>query len=55
MHGRIVGPVPALAPIQVHVLLPGLHEYQLDRLIELQSTAGSAAYGHYLTPEEFGR
>ena len=55
LHGRIVGPVPALAPIEIHVLLPGRNEDELDRLIALQSTAGSPAYGHYLTPEEFGR
>lgn len=55
MHGRILGAVPAQTPIKVHVLLPGLHEAELDRLIELQNTEGSSAYGHYLTPEEFGR
>jgi kumamolisin len=55
MHGSITGSVPVRVPVKIHVLLPGLHEDELDRLIELQRTEGSAAFGHYLTPEEFGR
>jgi kumamolisin len=55
MHGRIVGAVAAGTPIELHVLLAGQHEDELDRLIALQATPGSGAYGRYLTPQEFGR
>lgn len=54
LHGRILGPVSPNASIEVHVLLPGRHEDELDRLIEMQATPGSAAFGNYLTPQEFG-
>jgi kumamolisin len=55
MHGRIVGSMAPQEPVKIHVLLQGRHEDELDRLIELQATPGSGAFGHYLTPEEFGR
>jgi kumamolisin len=54
-HGRIVGPVPSSTPIRLHILLQGRNEAELDRLIELQATAGSPEFGAYLTPQEFGR
>lgn len=55
LRGRIVGAVPALAPVKIHVVLPGRNEAELDRLIDVQSDASSPEFGAYLTPQEFGR
>jgi len=55
LHGRILGALSPQTPVKVHVLLYGQHEAELDELIEAQNTPGSRDFGHYLTPQEFGR
>ncbi|MBV8491455.1 MAG: S8/S53 family peptidase, partial [Candidatus Eremiobacteraeota bacterium] len=47
-------PMAAHALVKLHVVLAGMHENELETFIQMQSLPGSPAYGHYLTPQEFG-
>ena len=54
LHGVAVGSYPARAPVEVYVRLAGQRESELDELIAAENTPGTALYGRYLTPEQYG-
>ena len=55
MHGYRIGPAPERSTISLYVRLAGRHDTELESLADAIQTPGSASYGRYLTPEQFGR
>ncbi|HVA34536.1 MAG TPA: protease pro-enzyme activation domain-containing protein, partial [Candidatus Baltobacteraceae bacterium] len=54
MHGTIVGRLPARTPLSLYIRLQGQHENELDGFIAAANTPGSAFYGRFVTPEQYG-
>ncbi|GAA2739741.1 protease pro-enzyme activation domain-containing protein [Kitasatospora cinereorecta] len=53
-HSNKKGDVPAEQQISVAVSLKLHNTAELDRFLHAVATPGTAEYGHYLTPEQFG-
>ncbi|GAA2823305.1 hypothetical protein GCM10010441_54740 [Kitasatospora paracochleata] len=53
-HSNKKGDVPAEQQISVAVSLKLHNTAELDRFLHALATPGTAEYGHYLTPEQFG-
>jgi kumamolisin len=54
-HGTALGSVPGRSMMTLYVRLEGQHDGELDAFASAIQTPGSAVYGRYLTPEQFGR
>jgi kumamolisin len=54
-HTSAASTLGAGTSVELYIALPGSHDAELSALIRAQQTPGSPQFGHYLTPDEFGR